>query len=183
MQLIAGRVAQEYNQRKARKGAYWEDRYHATAIDTDEHLIRCLIYIDLNMARAGVVGHPSEWLASGFNEIQNPPLRYNIIDTDAWLDLLGFTDINRLQQEHNQWLNTIMAADQNKREGRWSESLAVGSQNFVERVKKELGVRAKARGIKNDGGHFTVKETRASYNTDFTLKMGALSDENTYNWA
>jgi putative transposase len=33
MQLIAGRTAQEYNQRKGRQGAFWEDRYHATAIE------------------------------------------------------------------------------------------------------------------------------------------------------
>ena len=52
MQLIAGRTAQEYNQRKDRQGAFWEDRYHATAIEADEHLHRCLIYIDLNMVRA-----------------------------------------------------------------------------------------------------------------------------------
>jgi putative transposase len=30
MQLIAGRTAQEYNQRKPCGGAFWEDRYHAT---------------------------------------------------------------------------------------------------------------------------------------------------------
>ena len=47
MQLIAGRTAQEYNQRKGRQGAFWEDRYHATAIEADEHLHHCLIYIDL----------------------------------------------------------------------------------------------------------------------------------------
>ena len=47
MQLIAGRTAQEYNQRKDRQGAFWEDRYHATAIEADEHLHRCLIYIEL----------------------------------------------------------------------------------------------------------------------------------------
>ncbi len=29
MQLISGRVAQEYNLRKKCKGAFWEDRYHA----------------------------------------------------------------------------------------------------------------------------------------------------------
>ena len=29
MQLIAGRTAQEFNQRKNRKGAFREDRYHA----------------------------------------------------------------------------------------------------------------------------------------------------------
>src|SRR5215813_1497202 len=52
MQLIAGRTAQEYNQRKGKQGAFWEDRYHATAIETDEHLHRCLVYIDLNMVRA-----------------------------------------------------------------------------------------------------------------------------------
>jgi len=27
MQLVAGRTGQEYNQRKDRKGAFWEDRY------------------------------------------------------------------------------------------------------------------------------------------------------------
>ncbi len=61
MQLIAGRVAQEYNNRKRRRGAFWEDRYFATAIATDRHLVRCLTYIDLNMVRAGVVDHPSQW--------------------------------------------------------------------------------------------------------------------------
>jgi hypothetical protein len=34
LQLIAGRTAQEFNIRKGRKGAFWEDRYHATAVQT-----------------------------------------------------------------------------------------------------------------------------------------------------
>lgn len=42
MQLLAGRTGQEYNQRKKRKGAFWEDRYHATAVETNEHLVRCI---------------------------------------------------------------------------------------------------------------------------------------------
>ena len=61
IQLIAGSPGQEYNQRKNRKGAFWEDRYHATAVETDDHLIQCLVYMDMNMVRAGVVKHPSEW--------------------------------------------------------------------------------------------------------------------------
>ena len=52
MQLIAGRTAQEYNERKGRQGAFWEDRYHATAIETGKHLHHCPVYIDLNMVRA-----------------------------------------------------------------------------------------------------------------------------------
>lgn len=45
IQLIAGRTGREYNLRKNRKGAFWEDRYHATAIKTGNHLMRCLAYI------------------------------------------------------------------------------------------------------------------------------------------
>ena len=40
MQLIAGRTGQEYNRRKMRRGAFWEDRYHATAVESGEHLAR-----------------------------------------------------------------------------------------------------------------------------------------------
>ena len=35
-------------------GAFWEDRYHATAVQADQHLHRCMVYIDLNIVRAGV---------------------------------------------------------------------------------------------------------------------------------
>ena len=92
MQLIAGRTGQEYNQRKNRKGAFWEDRYHATAVQTDSHLLSCMIYIDLNMVRAGVVKHPSEWKESGYNEIMNPPKRYSLIDQTRLENILGFSD-------------------------------------------------------------------------------------------
>ena len=40
MRLIVSRTGQEYNQRKGRKGAFWEDRHHATAMETDECLAR-----------------------------------------------------------------------------------------------------------------------------------------------
>jgi putative transposase len=46
IQLLAYHTGQEYNQRKRRKGAFWEDRYHATAFEGGEHLLRCVIYID-----------------------------------------------------------------------------------------------------------------------------------------
>jgi putative transposase len=64
LKLIAGRTAQEYNQREQRKATLWEDRYHATAIASGQHFLRCLVYIDMNMVRAGVVQHPGEWAHS-----------------------------------------------------------------------------------------------------------------------
>jgi putative transposase len=72
LKLVAGRTGQEYNLRKERKGAFWEDRYHATAVESEQHLLRCLAYIDLNMVRNGVVSLPSDWSFGGYNEIQKP---------------------------------------------------------------------------------------------------------------
>ena len=51
MQLIAGRTGQEYNLRKKRNGSFWEDRYHATAIECDRHLAQCMVYIDQRLSR------------------------------------------------------------------------------------------------------------------------------------
>ena len=68
MQLVTARTAQAYNKRKNRKGAFWEDRYHATAIDSEQYLIQCLVYIDMNMVRAGIVQHPGNWLHSGYRK-------------------------------------------------------------------------------------------------------------------
>ena len=98
MQLIAGRTAQEYNQRKGRQGAFWEDRFHATAIEENQHLHRCLLYIDLNMVRAGVVNHPVEWKHCGYHEIQQPPERYAVIDLRELTTLCGFVEVADFQQ-------------------------------------------------------------------------------------
>jgi REP element-mobilizing transposase RayT len=44
VQLIAGRTAQEFNNRRNRKGAFWQDRYHATAVESRKHLMECIVY-------------------------------------------------------------------------------------------------------------------------------------------
>ena len=57
MKLVAGRTGQGYNQRKNRKGAYWEDRYHATAVESGEHLARCIIYIDIHPVKGPLASY------------------------------------------------------------------------------------------------------------------------------
>ena len=115
MQLIAGRTAQEYNRRKKRKGAFWEDRYHATAIDIGDYLTRCMVYIDLNMVRAGVVSSPEDWGWSGYHEIQNLPQRYTVIDTNALLELSGVNHFEQYLQIRKGWIEDALKAEANQR--------------------------------------------------------------------
>lgn len=131
LQLIAGRTAQEYNRRKCRKGAFWEDRYFATAIATDHHLLRCVVYIDLNMVRAGAVEHPSQWTVSGYNEVQCAPQRYRIIDCAALCQLTDSPDADALRTRHGQWIEQELAKGSLKREPEWTENPAVGPDDFV----------------------------------------------------
>ena len=96
---------------KAAAGSIWEDRYHATAIDTDEHLHRCLVYIDLNMVRTGLVDHPVKWEHSGYHEIQQPPKRYAVIDLPGLVALCGFSKLADFQRAHCQWIEAALQGD------------------------------------------------------------------------
>jgi len=182
IQLIAGRTAQEFNQRKKRKGAFWEDRYHATAIERNEHLVRCLVYIDLNMVRAGVVEHPAEWEMNGYREIQNPPDRYGIIDRRSLMEACGYSDYQEFAEQHRSWVEDALKQSWS-REGHWTESIAVGSSSFIEETKLKLGCRARGRSSdeRKDGPCFLKEEGECS-TTGFAVKSEALSSENALFW-
>ena len=178
MQLIAGRTAQEYNQRKHRRGAYWEDRYHATAIDTDSYLARCMVYIDMNMVRASAVKHPGEWDVCGYNEIQHPPNRYRIIDQGKLIELFAANDFREFQQQHRHWLADALSGQPQQREQVLSGSIAVGSDNFVETIKTQLGIKARYRDIDETGDAHILREPVSAYTSHFVEKKADLKDEN-----
>ena len=164
MQLVAGRTAQQYNQRKKRRGAFWEDRFHATAVATDEHLLRCMSYIDMNMVRAGVVRHPHEWDESGYGEIQRLPVRRRIVDLDTLMDLMAHRDVTELQDTLTKAVQAALTADLITREACWTESVAVGAREFVEDVKAKLNSRGRKRSVvAEDDDTFMLREPRGSY--------------------
>ena len=181
IQLVAGRTAQEYNQRKARNGAFWEDRYHATAIEADEHLHRCLVYIDLNMVRAGVVKHPAEWAHGGYREIQDPPERYTLIELAEVSALCGFANVEDFQRAHRQWVAQALTGE-DKRDERWSEAIAVGSQAFIEKVRLEIRITARYRRVDEANGTYALREPRGAYNASFDAENNTLRPDNTFHW-
>ena len=182
VQLIAGRTGQEYNQRKQRKGAFWEDRYHATAIECDEHLISCMLYVDMNMVRAGVVKHPRQWPFCGFHEISSPRLGYAIIDHRKLVELLRMKDLEGFQKTYSYWLDEILRGGTQGREGKWTEAIAVGGKEFVDTTAEKLGFRAKGRDVKLVNGGYELREPDNSYSSDFDPENEALSNKNAYYW-
>ena len=182
MQLVAGRTGQEYNQRKNRSGAFWEDRYHATAVESGKHLERCLVYIDTNMVRAGMVDHPSKWPFSGYNEIQKPRRKNVLIDYERLQGLLGADSYDQLKKSHKSWVEAHLEDGAKERQSEWTGSIAVGSKSFIENVKRRLGFRAKGREIIAGEDVYQLRERSASYNTLFEGKNEDIDPQNTHYW-
>ena len=182
MQLVAGRTGQEYNRRKGRKGAYWEDRYHATAVESGDHLVRCVVYIDTNMVRAGAVSHPSRWGFCGYNEIQKPRRKNILIDYERLQGLIGAGSYAQLTSAHKGWVEDYMGDGMKTRQGEWTRSIAVGSRSFVENVKALLGFRARGREVLEGSKGYQLREGTGHYKAFSEIENDDIGYTNAYFW-
>ena len=143
MQLMSGSTGQAYNTRKNRKGAFWEDRFYTTAIESGVHLLRCMAYIELNMVRAGAVKHPKDWEFCGYSEILNPPRRYRLIDREVLLHCSGILDPDEFRAYYEDLVAYTLQHGSLKRESIWTNNLAVGSREYIEQNLDKFGKRYK----------------------------------------
>jgi putative transposase len=67
MQALGRRYVRHFNLRHGRTGTLWEGRYRSSLIQTERHLLACMVYLDLNPVRAGLVADPAEhpWSSHG----------------------------------------------------------------------------------------------------------------------
>jgi putative transposase len=61
MQAVGRRYVRFFNRRQARTGTLWEGRYRSTIIQAERYLLACMVYIDLNPVRAGMVDAPESY--------------------------------------------------------------------------------------------------------------------------
>lgn len=67
LQSLGRRYVQYFNYTYERTGTLWEGRYKATLIDTEQYLLTCMRYIELNPVRAGMVKHPVDYVWSSYS--------------------------------------------------------------------------------------------------------------------
>jgi putative transposase len=182
IQLVAGRTGQEYNNRKDRKGAFWEDRYHATIVQSNRHLLSCMAYIDLNMVRAGVVLHPSEWQDCGYNEIIHQPERAGLIDVKKLKSVLGFSDADDLAAAYQQIILDAIQDSPSSRQPMWTEGIVVGDEDYVKETKSKLTGMALGREIIAADSAFVLREPSFPYGFHFDARNSDLELKNTYYW-
>lgn len=111
-----------------------------------------LTYIDLNMMRAGVVEHPVRWGYGGYAEIQSSRERYGRIEYTRLLDLLRLQSIDKLQMSREIAIAEALRECWLQRNPIWTESVADGSEQYLEQVKETLEIRQSGRRLIEVGG-------------------------------
>lgn len=61
MQSLGRQYVQYFNYRYRRTGTLWEGRYKASLLNTDQYLLACYQYVELNPVRAGMVEQPAKY--------------------------------------------------------------------------------------------------------------------------
>jgi len=98
MQSLGRFYVQYFNYKYRRTGTLWEGRYRATLLDSEQYLLICSRYIELNPVRAGMVLHAVEYPWSSYrcnamgetNQLLTPHLIYKALGRDATECLLRY---------------------------------------------------------------------------------------------
>jgi putative transposase len=107
MKLLGQRYVQHINRSYRRSGTLWEGRYRSCLVQTENYLLACQRYIELNPVRAGMVGQPSLYRWSSYranaqgeaNQVIQPHPLYLALGADDALRQAAYRALFRSELE------------------------------------------------------------------------------------
>jgi REP-associated tyrosine transposase len=71
MKRLSGRQTRYVNRLEGRSGTLWESRYKSSPIQTDQYLLACIRYVELNPVRAHMVKFTADYPWSSYQARMN----------------------------------------------------------------------------------------------------------------
>ena len=145
MQVVAWRQTRRFNRVHSRSGTLWEGRYRASCIESNEYLLACYRYVELNPVRAGIVERPSNYCWSSYRTRTGLDA-HPTIDSHAVFLGLGTTHEDRIlayrrivegypRQSNDDLIRTATRRNQ-----------LIGSEEFYRAVSNRTGITLRSRG-------------------------------------
>jgi putative transposase len=145
MRRLSARQGRYVNRLERRLGTLWCGRFRSSVIDSDEYLLACLRYVELNPVRARLVRDPADYPWSSYRERMGlAPV--SLLDVDTATSLPGNSEEER-RRAYAGYIGTepddaehqlIRTALQRNR--------LTGSSRFVEEIERRTGLRLENRG-------------------------------------
>ncbi len=189
MRNVQAAFARWYNRTHDRRGRFWAERFRSVLLGDDRAVVDCLLYVELNPVRAGLVERPEAWEASS--------ARLRVEGSDGWLvpleDLLGTPSRDLAVREHRALLyhrgavptragqaaipSEVLEREAargfavrgvfRRRQRHLVDGVAVGSEGFVRelllRLRSEGRYRRRKHPIPRLGGvHMVLREQRST---------------------
>ena len=95
----------------------------------------------------------------------------------------NFTKREKFINQYKHWIYYALAnGDYITKDQRFTESIAVGGNKFLEDMKLKLGINAKGRKITENNGLNALREPKNTYEDHFIAENDVLSYENAFDW-
>ena len=133
MQALGRRYVCYVNRRYKRSGTLWEGRFKAGLIDSENYLLTCMRYIEMNAVRANIVDNPAEYRWSSYAanaQGQSNPL---ITNHPVYLTL-GSSAVERQNAYHELFQQQLEAPLLDKIRYALNHELVLGGPSFNDRI-------------------------------------------------
>ncbi len=163
MKHLGQRYVQYANRFYQRSGTLWEGRYRSCLVQTEDYVLACYRYIELNPVRAGLVNHPREyrWSSYGANAmgkadiLLTPHEQYLRIERTDTARRAAYRALCKAHLEVEMLDNIRQSTNGN---------FALGDERFKKQIEKALGQRARrgkpGRPRQDEAGNVTKKDIR-----------------------
>lgn len=136
MQGVGRSYVRRFNTRAERSGTLWEGRFRSAVLQPEAWLLDCMVYLDLNPVRAGLVQAPAAWAWSSHAHYVGQRSDRLVTPHPAYWDL-GNTPFAREQA----YAERVAAGLPSPREQALTDSAlhgwALGEPAFLERLQRE----------------------------------------------
>lgn len=145
MKHVAGRQTRYFNKLEKRTGSLWEGRYKSSPISTNEYLLACCRYVELNPVRAGIAAEPSEYRWSSYSS-KTGEEKPDWLNYDPCYQALAEYPAERAKK-YIEWVgNAIPGGEWEQIRQSLQRGQLTGSNRFVDEIEQKTERRVEFRG-------------------------------------
>ncbi len=137
MQYIGRYYVPYINQTYGTSGSLWEGRYKSNLINSEQYLLTCMRYIELNPVRAKMVRTPAQYRWSSYRH-NGQGKDDSLITPHALYSALGKSKLSRITAYKALFQSPIDKGILNVIRAAWQTGTPLGNDYFKERIEKKL---------------------------------------------
>lgn len=120
------------------------------------------------------------WPFCGYNEIQKPRKKNNLINYEKLRKLVGIESYDLMKVHYKGWIEESLGSQETGRDDKWTSSIAVGNKGFVEKLELVLIGSVIGRKVKKAGEGCQLRAPSVPYEGNFDVKNDDIGPENRY---